>query len=140
MICVVVFSLRALAAPLHISISQIHPYSWYEFPPNDPMRRVIRAPIRAELKRIPGDHLVIVRYSTGHDVHWEWVYNDADIDHARIIWARDMGKDKNSQLIEYFKNRRVWLVEPDSAPPRLMLYGTQGEIAGVERGEPDKQQ
>jgi hypothetical protein len=139
-ICMIVMVLHAFAAPLHISTSEFHTYGLNQFAMSNSRARNLRALTEAELSKIPGDHLAIVRYGPEHDVHSEWVYNGADIDHARIIWARDMGKDKNSQLIGYFKNRRVWLVEPDAAPQRLMLYGTQGEIAGAERGDPDKQQ
>ena len=57
------------------------------------------------------DHLVIVRYLPGHDVHQEWVYNAADIDHARIVFAREMGREKDRELIDYYKTRRVWLLE-----------------------------
>jgi hypothetical protein len=46
----------------------------------------------------------------------------ADIDGSRIIWAHDMGRQKNQELIRYFKNRQVWLVEPDFAPPKLSAY------------------
>ena len=30
----------------------------------------------------------------------------SDIDHARIVWARDMALDENQKLIDYFKNRK----------------------------------
>ncbi|HEX4945476.1 MAG TPA: hypothetical protein VFZ34_02270, partial [Blastocatellia bacterium] len=30
-----------------------------------------------------------------------------------VIWARDMGKERNAELIDYFANRQVWLLEAD---------------------------
>jgi hypothetical protein len=54
---------------------------------------------------------VIVRYLAQDPFH-EWVYNQADIDAADVIWAQDMG-DKNQELTKYFGQRRVWLLEPN---------------------------
>jgi hypothetical protein len=42
---------------------------------------------------------------------------------AKVIWARDMGPAENKQLIDYFPNRRVWLVEADETPPKVLAYG-----------------
>jgi hypothetical protein len=36
-----------------------------------------------------------------------------------------MGAPKNEELIRYFKNRRVWLIEPDEKPPRLLKYSDE---------------
>ena len=52
--------------------------------------------------------LVIVSYADDYDVHAEWVYNNADIDGSPIVWARDMGPEKNAKLMEYFAGRKVW--------------------------------
>jgi hypothetical protein len=41
------------------------------------------------------------------------VYNPADIDTAKVVWAMDMGAARNQELIDYYKDRQVWLVEPD---------------------------
>jgi len=46
----------------------------------------------------------------------------ADIDKAKVVWARDMDDSENAELIRYFPHRRVWLAEPDLAPPRLSPY------------------
>ncbi len=81
-----------------------------------------RARILAELEKEPGRHLVIVRYSATHDAGFDWVYNGADIDGSKVIWARDMGREQNAELLRYFQGRRIWLVEPDVTPPRLSAY------------------
>ena len=81
-----------------------------------------RAQVLAKLQQEPGRHLVIVRYSAEHNFRLEWVHNRADIDASKVIWARDMGREKNVELLNYFQGRRVWLVEPDSLPPRLSPY------------------
>jgi hypothetical protein len=81
-----------------------------------------RARMLATLQQEPGQHLVIVRYSTAHQLGLDWVYNRADIDASKVIWARDMGREQNAELLNYFDGRRIWLAEPDSTPPRLSVY------------------
>jgi hypothetical protein len=84
-----------------------------------------RARMLAQLEREPGRHLVIVRYSPEHDSRMEWVYNRADIDASKVIWAREMGREQNQELVRYFQGRRIWLLEADLAPPRLSAYPTE---------------
>ena len=87
--------------------------------PRWPRGNLDRAHVVSELDSLPGRHLVIVRYGPGHDPNLEWVYNAADIDHAKIVWARDMGQGDNLELLRYFSNRKVWIVEPDASPVRI---------------------
>jgi hypothetical protein len=64
---------------------------------------------------------------------YDWVYNEADIDNARVVWARDMGGSANKELTDYFEHRRVWLLElgdsEESArlSPYLAHSGSGGE-------------
>jgi hypothetical protein len=68
----------------------------------------------------PGQLLVFVRYSARHNYRNEWVWNAADIDAARIVYARDLGPVEDEQLIRYYPNRKVLLLEPDA--PQLSVY------------------
>jgi hypothetical protein len=81
-----------------------------------------RARLRAELERMDGDHLVIIRYGRRHLFYQEWVYNEADIDGAKVVWARELASDMNRELLDHFRGRKVWLVEPDRNPPALVPY------------------
>jgi hypothetical protein len=81
-----------------------------------------RAALLERLEQQPGRHLVIVRYAPEHSVHAEWVYNDADIDAAKVVWAREMDAANNRRLLEYFYDRHAWLLEPDKTPPQLVDY------------------
>jgi hypothetical protein len=68
-----------------------------------------------------GKHLVIVHYTATHSLHEEWVYNDADIDGSRIVWAQDMG-DRNRELLDYYRDRKVWIIQPDIDPLAVQPY------------------
>jgi len=87
--------------------------------PDWPRGNVARAQIVRALQNAPGQHLILVRYGKTHLPDREWVYNAADIDHAKLVWARDMGEHDNEGLLQYFKNRKVWIVDPDTSPIRL---------------------
>jgi hypothetical protein len=81
-----------------------------------------RAALLRRLEQQPGQHLVIVRYGVRHNVHAEWVYNRGDIDDSKVVWAREMDPAHDQELLDYFHNRRVWLLEPDKAPNQLLPF------------------
>jgi hypothetical protein len=66
--------------------------------------------------------LIVVRYSDDHNIHDEWVNNGADIDDSKIIWARELDEQQNAKLFAYFKDRKIWLVEPDVDNTELKPY------------------
>ena len=81
-----------------------------------------RARILRQLEQDGDRHLIIVRYDVKHSSHNEWVYNDADIDSSKVVWAREMDREQNDELINYFHDRRVWLLEVDSKIPEVIPY------------------
>jgi hypothetical protein len=81
-----------------------------------------RAAIEARLDSLSAPQLVLVRYHPDHDPLRDWVYNGADLDHAKIVWARDMGPNQNEELLRYYKDRRVWLLEADAPTPQVSPY------------------
>jgi hypothetical protein len=81
-----------------------------------------RARLLAELRQTGGRHVIFVRYQPGHSPHDEWVYNEADIDQAPVVWARELDAAQNQRLVEYFHDRRAWVLEADQPMPRLTPY------------------
>jgi hypothetical protein len=132
LICTLQFIIRCMAPQLHIPIPPERKNSWA----GEQTHNFDRARALAELQAMPGDQLVIVRYNQYHDADDEWVYNRADIDGAKVVWARDMGDSQDAELIRYFPRRRVWLAEPDLAPPRLSPYPLSADEQTPARGAP----
>jgi hypothetical protein len=121
-LCVVLAGVRLGAEPLHLGLPT-WPGAWAsEWYGSDRRSGTTRAQIESRLEQIPGRQLVIVRYSPEHNSLDEWVYNAADIDNSRVVWAREMDEAGNLELIHYYKDRTVWLVQPDSKPANVSLY------------------
>jgi hypothetical protein len=81
-----------------------------------------RAQIVDELRGKGGRHLVLVRYSRLHNPHWEWVANEADLDRARIIWARSADAASDRLVMFYFPDRQAWVVEVRDTDADLRPY------------------
>jgi hypothetical protein len=114
---VLLLGLRMAAQPLHLPTAAAFSHTWC----TEQEGNNRRAHVIADLQHHSGKQLVVVRYRPEHNVHEEWVYNAADIDGAKIVWARDMGP-RNDELIAYFKDRDVWFVDADYEVPKLALY------------------
>jgi len=137
-LCVALTGLRAFAQPLHIAPPEwpINPWicSWIG-PGNFGMDR---ANVVAQLQQIPGNHLIFVRYGPSHECIDEWVYNAADIDGSRIIWAQEMDASSNADLVQHYRDRKVWLVQPDLQQGRLAPYPTVNELAVRQQPAPSR--
>lgn len=120
-LCVVLGVVRLFAVPLHFNVVPWPANSWTKWygPGNF---GIARATVERKLEQMPGKQLVIVRYSPDHNPLDEWVYNAADIDHSKVIWAREMGQTEDLELIHYYKDRNVWLVQPDLQPVGVSAY------------------
>jgi hypothetical protein len=82
-----------------------------------------RAAIAEKLEHTPGKHLIVVRYSDDeHNIHDDWIYNGAEIDNAKVLWARELDAEQNAKLLAYFKDRKTWLVTPDIDNTYLAPY------------------
>jgi hypothetical protein len=121
-VCFVMGGLRLYAEPLHLRLDE-WPASEWNFKWYGPRHfGTERAHIEAGLEQLPGRQLVIVRYSPDHNPFDEWVYNAADIDGSKVIWARGMQAADDLELIQHYKDRRVWLVQPDKEPAEISPY------------------
>ena len=80
-----------------------------------------RARLLAQLRKSKEPHLIFVRYGPQHSTLREWVYNEADIDRAKVVWARDMGLAKNCQLADYYPDRQLLSLQinDDHAPIKV---------------------
>ena len=89
--------------------------------PSWPRGNLDRPRIIAQLTQLPRPQLVLVRYGPHHNADLDWVYNEPDIPHARVIWAHDMGS-QNDELLHYFSDRQVWVLDVDDSTPQLSPY------------------
>lgn len=80
--------------------------------------------VSEKLDHVEGKHLVLVKYNRDHIYHNEWVYNAADIDNSKVVWARILEPEKNEKLVNYFQDRSIWVVEADS--PKINLHPYPG--------------
>jgi hypothetical protein len=108
-----------LCEPSQVS-QDMRPYeSWDAINHGNPERRIA---VNRQLAEIPGKLLIFVRYSPLHMFQEEWVWNAADPDAARVVWARDLGSQEDQELLRASPDRQPLLFEPDARPMRLTPY------------------
>ncbi|MCU1341642.1 MAG: hypothetical protein JWN92_1065 [Candidatus Acidoferrum typicum] len=93
-----------------------------DYPIVEDLAEPFRRPVEQQLAALPGSHLVLVRYAKDHNSGEEYVYNGADIDHAKTVWAREIPGVDVTPLLSYFRNRDVWLFEPDEGNGAVSRY------------------
>jgi hypothetical protein len=98
------------------------------------------ATIEERLAKQPGQQLVLVHYGPSalaavkqHKVYQELVYNHADIDGSKVVWARSLGAEKDAELIRHYPDRDVWVVEEDGGVT-LSRYSFGSRISNVRLG------
>jgi hypothetical protein len=69
-----------------------------------------------------GMQVLFVQYSPDHETGLEWVYNGANIDGSKLIWARDLGPEQDKQLVDYYRGRHFWILNADSPHPEPAPY------------------
>src|SRR5262249_38594345 len=84
-----------------------------------------------QLRAMGGKHLVLVRYSPDHRFDFGVVFNDADIDHSPVIWARQQDAASNEALAKHYKDRAVWLFNPDELPITLIPFTDSPYVSAV---------
>jgi len=132
-VCVVMAGFRLFAWPLHIPIPEWPAsgwnFSWYG-PDHFGTERQL---VESRLEKLPGNQLALVRYNPWHNPINEWVYNRADIDASKVVWAREMDEKDNKELIHYYPDRKVWLVEPDSPSVTVSPYTGPEQLSSDSR-------
>jgi len=86
---------------------------------------VTRSQLEEQLAETQRRHLVLVRYSPRWNYHSEFVYNSADIDSQRIVWAHSLGAQADSALLDYYPRRVAWYL--DVAPEGTELEPIERE-------------
>jgi hypothetical protein len=92
-----------------------------------------REGVETRLQALDGRHLVVVKEDCS-PANWGFVYNDPDIDAAKIVWAKDLGAQDNAALLAYFRDRRIWLLEIERGETRLGPFSA-GPIARPPSGD-----
>jgi hypothetical protein len=113
-----------IVSSLYIARASSHVEAWY----------TARQQLSKSLELVPGKHLILVRYSPAHYPQEEWVYNRADIDRAKIVWARDDAHQAEADLPRYFADRTVWLLDPDGKIPVVTALSGKNTAANSRVG------
>ncbi len=117
--CLAMLPVRAFVDP---ALASWMKPEYLSFSANGSVKGEERARILQRLQQIPGHHVVFVQYHRERYRPGGWVYNDADIDKQRVVWAHDLGAESNQEVLRYYPGRRPWLVRVDDAPGILVPY------------------
>src|SRR5262245_24267232 len=123
--CVVVAVLTAAVVPTLASVGRFLVDGGLQ------PRAADRRYVEAQLERKSGRQLVFVHYVAQRHPTGKFLYNSAEIDSSRIVWAREWMPESNEALMQYFSDRFVWSIDADDPQrqPPLKLVRTPVQSA-----------
>lgn len=81
-----------------------------------------RAEILRQLESAAGRHLILVKYRPGRALREEWVYNGADLENAKVLWARWHESPRLPAFLAHHAGRTFWILEADMPGAPLSPY------------------
>jgi hypothetical protein len=113
--CIIAIALLSMVMALGLRLTRDVNYNSISFVRDRPA-------ITKQLEANGHKNLVLVSYGPKHNPHLDWVSNGADLVGAAVLWARDMGREKNARLLEYYSDRKVWRLHVAENKPELTPY------------------
>jgi hypothetical protein len=86
-----------------------------------PKDGVVRADIERKLHGVSGRDLVFFEVPGKRLLHFDWVYNEPDIDSSEIIWARSMSAAADATLAARYPDRLIWRIDGTKPIPLAEL-------------------
>jgi hypothetical protein len=62
---------------------------------------------------------ILLEFWSGRTGYAYGLRDAMSIDGSEIVWARDMGSEKNRESLAYYLGRQFWMVHAGSSSPRL---------------------
>jgi len=122
LLCFVLGGLRAFSAPLHLPVAEWPASNWSTLWYGPDVYGTDRAHVVSELESHAGLQLALVRTSPNRNVLDQWIYNGADLNTARVLWAYDMGAAQNAELMRQYPGRTAWIIDLATEPATVTPY------------------
>jgi hypothetical protein len=121
-LCILLAAVRVFAGPLGFKVKEWPPSNWSGMWYGPDRYGTERANIQAALQQLPGKQVVFVRDSPNRYPLDQWVYNNADVDASKVVWAWEMDAANNRELMQYYGVRKAWLIKMDTHPATISPY------------------
>jgi hypothetical protein len=121
-LCFVLGAVRVFANPLGFEVQEWPTSNWMVMWYGPGHFGTDRAHIAAGLEHLPGRQLVFVHDSFRRNPSDQWVYNEANVDASKVVWAWDMDANNNRELMKYYPDRKAWLVDLNTEPATISPY------------------
>jgi len=89
------------------------------------------AAIEQQLQEEGGEHLVLVRYNEQPTYTTEWITNSPSIDSQHIVWAQVMCADRDRALLQYYADRKIWLLRPQAETAVLTKVSGETDLLAL---------
>jgi hypothetical protein len=109
------FERMSAAQPVEIAVPKRATYFKYEF--------------EELIEQLPGKYIAIVSYDDAYDFHDEIVFNKANIENAKLVWAHDLGEEKNRSLVQYYYDRKILRIK--IVDTRIQIVPTDNLISST---------